>query len=50
MAESKQRQRLTAERKFRIFLEMRTPYAPVGEILRKYGLTLEDMRATVRRL
>lgn len=45
MAESKQWQRLTAERKFRIFLETRKADAPVGEILRKYGLTLEDLRA-----
>ena len=45
MADSKQWQRLTAERKFRIFLETRRPDAPVGEILRKYGLTLEDLRA-----
>ena len=44
MAESKQWQRLTAERKFRIFLEARKADAPVGEILRKYGLTLEDLR------
>jgi hypothetical protein len=45
MADSKQWQRLTAKRKFRIFLETRRPDAPVGEILRKYGLTLEDLRA-----
>lgn len=45
MAEGKQWQRLTAERKFRIFLETRNPDAPVGEILRRYGLTLEDLRA-----
>lgn len=41
MADSKQWQRLTAERKFWIFLETRRPDAPVGEILRKYGLTKE---------
>lgn len=45
MAEGKQWQRLTAERKFRIFLETRKPDAPIGEILRRYGLTLEDLRA-----
>ena len=45
MAERKQWQRLTAERKFRIFLETRQADAPVGEILRKHGLTLEDLRA-----
>ncbi len=45
MAEGKQWARLTAERKFRIFLETRGTEAPVGEILRRHGLTLEDLRA-----
>ncbi len=45
MAEGKQWRRLTAERMFRIFLETREPDAPVGEILRRHGLTLEDLRA-----
>ena len=45
MAEGKQWARLTAERKFRIFLETRGSEAPVGEILRRHGLTLEDLRA-----
>lgn len=45
MAEGTQWRRLTAERKFRIFLETRAPEAPVGEILRRHGLTLEDLRA-----
>ncbi|MGH7364248.1 MAG: hypothetical protein ACREKA_10925 [Candidatus Methylomirabilales bacterium] len=45
MAEGKQWQRLTAERKFRIFLETRGKEAAVGEILRRHGLTLEDLRA-----
>ncbi len=45
MAEGKQWRRLTGERKFRIFLETREPDAPVGEILRRHGLTLEDLRA-----
>lgn len=45
MAEGKQWRRLTAERKFRIFLEKREPEAPVGEILRRHGLTLEDLWA-----
>lgn len=45
MAEGKQWQRLTAERKFRLFLEIRKADAPVGEILRRHGLTLEDLRA-----
>ena len=45
MAEGKQWARLTAERKFRIFLETRGTETPVGEILRRHGLTLEDLRA-----
>nr|MBI3613130.1 hypothetical protein [Nitrospirota bacterium] len=45
MAEGTQWRRLTAERKFRIFLETRGPDAPVGEVLRRHGLTLEDLRA-----
>ncbi len=45
MAEGKQWARLRAERKFRIFLETRGTEAPVGEILRRHGLTLEDLRA-----
>lgn len=45
MAEGKQWARLTAERKFRIFLETRGSETPVGEILRRYSLTLEDLRA-----
>jgi hypothetical protein len=39
MAERKQTQRLTAERKFLIFLETRQADAPMEEILREYGLT-----------
>lgn len=45
MAEGQQWRRLTAERKFRVFLETRGAEAPVGEILRRHGLTLEDLRA-----
>ncbi|MFQ5791902.1 MAG: hypothetical protein ACE5JI_15625 [Acidobacteriota bacterium] len=45
MAEGPQWRRLTAERKFRIFLETRGAETPVGEILRRHGLTLEDLRA-----
>ena len=36
--------RLTAERKFELYLATRGEDAPVGEILRKAGLTLEDLR------
>jgi hypothetical protein len=45
MAEGQQWRRLTAERKFRVFLETRGAEVPVGEILRRHGLTLEDLRA-----
>ena len=36
--------RLTAERKFELYLATRAPEAPVGEILRKAGLSLEELR------
>lgn len=45
MAEKKtKRPRLTAKKKFEIYLETRGEDAPVGEILRKYGLHLSDLR------
>ena len=36
--------RLTAQRKFQIYMETRNPDAPVGEILRRFGLHLTDLR------
>lgn len=36
--------RLTAQRKFQIYLETRNPKEPPAEILRRYGLTLRDLR------
>jgi hypothetical protein len=36
--------RLTAQRKFQIYLETRAPDAPVGEIIRRNGLMLADLR------
>lgn len=39
-----QKKRLTARRKFEIYLATRGEDAPVGEILRKYGLHLNDLR------
>ena len=36
--------RLTAERKLELYRATRSKEAPVGEILRKAGLTLEDLR------
>jgi hypothetical protein len=44
MAEGKSVKRLNASRKYQIFLETRPAEAPVGEILRRQGLTLEDLR------
>ncbi len=37
-------QRLTASRKLELYLATRSPDAPVGEILRQYGLHLDDLR------
>lgn len=41
---SKPTQRLTAPRKLELYLATRAPDAPVGEILRGYGLHLDDLR------
>jgi hypothetical protein len=38
------KKRLTARRKFEIYLETRAKDAPIGEILRKHGLHLNDLR------
>lgn len=38
------RQRLTAKRKFQVYLETRVPGANVGEILRRFGLHVNDLR------
>lgn len=43
-----QKKRLTARRKFEIYLATRGEDAPVGEILRKYGLHLNDLREIER--
>ena len=37
-------QRLTAQRKLELYLATRSAEAPVGEILREYGLHLDDLR------
>ena len=42
----KSAQRLTAARKLELYLATRSPEAPVGEILRQYGLHLDDLRQT----
>ena len=43
-AKGKVWKRLTAERKLEVYLATRDPNAPVGEILRKAGMTLEELR------
>ena len=42
---AKPTQRLTAQRMLGLYLATRAPDAPVGEILRGYGLHLDDLRA-----
>ena len=44
MTKSKSTQRLTAQRKLELYQATRAPDAPVGEILRAYGLHLDDLR------
>jgi hypothetical protein len=36
--------RITAQMKFKMYMETRSTDAPVGEILRRYGLLLPDLR------
>lgn len=36
--------RITAQMKFKLYMETRSQDAPVGEILRRYGLLLPDLR------
>jgi hypothetical protein len=45
MSKSERRPRLTAARKFELYLATRAPEAPLGEILRQYGAHLDDLRA-----
>jgi hypothetical protein len=44
MADTRSCKRLTAQKKFQIFLETRPAEAPTGEILRRNGLSVEDLR------
>ena len=44
MTKTKSTQRLTAQRKLALYRATRAPDAPVGEILREYGLHLDDLR------
>lgn len=47
MTKTKSTQRLTAQRKLELYLATRAPDAPVGEILREYGVHLDDLREIV---
>ena len=44
MTKTKSTQRLTAQRKLELYLATRAPDAPVGEVLRAYGLHLDALR------
>ena len=48
MSKSESRPRLTAARKLELYLATRSPEAPVGEILRQYGVHLDDLRQIER--
>ena len=48
MSESERRRRLTAARKLELYLATRSADAPLGEILRQYGVHLDDLRAIER--
>jgi len=45
MSKSESRPRLTAARKFELYLATRSTDAPLGEILRQYSVHLDDLRA-----
>lgn len=44
MSQSESRRRLTAARKFELYLATRSAEAPLGELLRQYGVHLDDLR------
>ncbi len=48
MSKSESRPRLTATRKFELYLATRSPAAPLGEVLRQYGVHLDDLRVIER--
>ena len=48
MSKAESRPRLTAARKFALYVATRAPNAPLGEILRQYGVHLDDLRAIER--
>lgn len=44
MSKAESRPRLTAARKFELYLATRPANAPLGELLRQYGVHLDDLR------
>ena len=48
MSKSERRLRLTAARKLELYAATRSPDAPLGEILRQYGVHLDDLRTIER--
>jgi len=48
MSKTERRPRLTAVRKLELYLATRSADAPLGEILRQYGVHLDDLRAIER--
>lgn len=48
MPKTERRPRLTAARKFELYLTTRAPDAPIGETLRQYGVHLDDLREIER--
>ena len=48
MSKTERRPRLTTARKFELYLATRSADAPLGEILRQYGVHLDDLRAIER--
>ena len=48
MSKSERRPRLTAARKLELYLATRGPEAPLGELLRQYGVHLDDLRTIER--
>jgi len=41
---AKRARRLTAQRKLELYLATRAPNAPLGELVRQYGVHLDDLR------
>ena len=48
MPKTERRPRLTAARKLELYQATRAPDAPLGEILRQYGVHLDDLRQIER--